>query len=587
MAKGIEVEDGQAARVDKKSDIDRSTRPRSADELEAWIYRWLEIDVARHAVVDGHSSPFDYIKWAFFDDDRVGTQTPGEAALEGEPEHSAEREASQDVEATGKSPDGVVWANRGGGKTLLGAVATLLDMHFKSGIEVRILAGSMEQASRMHEHLRRLLEREDMIDLVAGKITDRKIELVNGSRMELLAQSQTSVRGTRVQRLRCDEVELFDPAVWEAAQLTTRSKVCAGRLVRGSIECLSTMHVPHGLMHRMVVEAKEGKRRLFKWGVIDVLAKCGEERKCGGGSAACDGSASTSANGQTLALNPQHAAPSTQHVVPCALWADCGGRAKERRGNLSDEGIGHITIDDAIRMKGRVSQATWEAEMVCLRPRRDLTVFPEFVPAVHVVTDEQMAGLTNGRMGAAEEASRWPVTFVGGMDFGIRSPAVVLWAAYDGATGRLFVVDERVQTGRTVAEHARAILESPWPQLRWLGVDPSGNSLNDHTGTTSVAVLRAAGLKVKVNHAYVVPGIELVRARLRPADEATSGGPRLYVHARCVKLIESLEKYHYPVNEPTSLMPEKDGSDHAVDALRYMVQNLDGAAEAKSSFYAK
>ena len=39
----------------------------------------------------------------------------------------------------------------------------------------------------------------------------------------VLAQSQRSVRGLRVQKLRCDEVELFDPAVWEAAQLTTRS----------------------------------------------------------------------------------------------------------------------------------------------------------------------------------------------------------------------------------------------------------------------------------------------------------------------------------------------------------------------------
>ena len=41
-----------------------------------------------------------------------------------------------------------------------------------------------------------------------------------------------SVRGTRVQKLRCDEVELFTPEVWDAVQLTTQSKLCGGVEVR-------------------------------------------------------------------------------------------------------------------------------------------------------------------------------------------------------------------------------------------------------------------------------------------------------------------------------------------------------------------
>ena len=35
----------------------------------------------------------------------------------------------------------------------------------------------------------------------------------------MLAQSQRAVRGLRVQKLRCDEVEMFNPSIWEAAQL--------------------------------------------------------------------------------------------------------------------------------------------------------------------------------------------------------------------------------------------------------------------------------------------------------------------------------------------------------------------------------
>ena len=54
----------------------------------------------------------------------------------------------------GKS-DPLGYACRGGGKTLLGAVATLLDMIFKPGIDIRILGGSQIQSERMYEHLRR------------------------------------------------------------------------------------------------------------------------------------------------------------------------------------------------------------------------------------------------------------------------------------------------------------------------------------------------------------------------------------------------------------------------------------------------
>ena len=54
----------------------------------------------------------------------------------------------------------------------------------------------MEQAQRMHAHLRRLFERPALAGLVSGRTTDRRLKLTNGSEVELLAQSQVSVRGT-------------------------------------------------------------------------------------------------------------------------------------------------------------------------------------------------------------------------------------------------------------------------------------------------------------------------------------------------------------------------------------------------------
>lgn len=470
---------------------DDGAPPESPDALHQWLRTHLDIEVPREPAAEGRAAPFDYLCHAVL----------------GPPPD--------------QPPDCVVWAGRGGGKTFLGAVATALELLFKPGIAIRILGGSMEQSARMHEHLRRLFERPRLADALDGRITERRVRLRGGSAVELLAQSQTSVRGTRVQRLRCDEVELFDPDVWEAAQLVTRSKVCGGVRVRAGIECLSTAHVPGGLMSRLVQECASGRRRLFRWALPDVLERCGTEHVCRppGGD--------------------------------CPLYPECRGHAK--RSPIP----GHVAVDDAIRMKGRVSAATWSAEMLCERPTRRDAVLPEFDAAAHVVDGSPWQG-------------EGGLTWLGGMDFGFRAPAVVLWAVLDEG-GVLWVVDERHVAGAVLAEHAAAIVASPWPAPAWLGIDPAGLAASDHSGESSAAVLRRAGLTIRTRAMRVHAGLDLVRARLR---SAAGGPPRLFIHRRCMKLVESLERYRYPPN-PESLEPVKDGADHAVDALRYLVTNLD------------
>jgi hypothetical protein len=478
--------------------------PADADALHAFIAEALGAHLPRVPLLPGHAAPFDYVRHAFFEE--------GEVA------------------------DCVVWANRGGGKTFLGAIATALDLVFKPGIEVRILGGSLEQSKRMHAHLRRLFERPGLAELLEGRITERRVRLRNGSAAEVLAQSQASVRGTRVQKVRCDEVELFSPDLWEAAQLATRSKRCGSRLVRGAVEALSTMHRPHGLMQRLVHEAGLGRRVLLRWGVLDVLGECDERHACRAGTGA---------------------------LRDCPLLEECGGRAKEREGGQA----GHLDVDDAIAMKGRVSQATWDAEMLCLRPTRSDSVLPEFEPRVHVVGD-----LPAGCEG-------W--TWAAGMDFGFRAPTVVLWGALSPA-GAIFIADERVEACAVLEEHIRAIVEAPWPAPAWIGIDPSGRAVSGQTGLSDAQALARAGLSVRARSIGVHEGLSLVRARLRPAGGSE---PRLFIHARCRRLIESIESYRYPADRPDSLEPVKDGSDHAVDALRYLVVNLDRPHRASVRWY--
>lgn len=509
--------------VQREAELHR--RPRTPDELRAWMERVLGLRVPATPLVPGHSTPLDYLVHAFFEG--AWRRAPGGEGWEVVPPERATR-------------DGVLWACRGGGKTFLGAVATLLDLIFKPGIEVRVLGGSMEQSKRMHAHLRRLICAKNgpaLGELLGAKLTQTSLRLANGSEVELLAQSQASVRGTRVQKLRCDEVELFDPEVWDAAQLVTR-----GRTLRtpdgedldipGVIECLSTMHIPHGLMHDLVEECKAGKRALFKWGVVDVLEECPAARAC----------------------------------AACALHPECDGRAKGRGG-------GHVRIDDALAAKARVSRATWDSEMLCLRPTRSDAVLPEFDPALHVVEREPSEGVV-----------------VAGMDFGYRSPAVVLWGMVD-AGGVLWIVDERVVEREVVGAHVESILAGrgrreghAWPRPAWVGVDPAGGQSNDHSGTSSIQLLERAQLRVRSRRCTIQGGLELVRARLRPAQEGAA--PRLLVHARCTTLRECLARYHYARDKPGSLDPVKDGFDHAVDALRYLVLNLDRPGRAVMGEYA-
>ncbi len=537
------------------------TMPTSRAKLAAFLLEHMELRLAERALLEGNSAPLDYLEHAFFEPCMQRNEHMAKLPVSlpiGQPvglpialpllHDAAALKANSGVRANLGVRDCVVWANRGGGKTFLGAVATLLDMIFKPGIEIRILASSIEQASRMHAHLLRFFTLESFSSLVEGKATTRRLELHNGSRVEVLAQSHASVRGTRVQKLRCDEVDVLSQDLWEAAQLVTRSAKCGAIEVIGSVDCLSTMHKPHGIMRDIVAEAYEGKRRLFRWGVVDTLETCGDEYVCEG---VVD--------------------EAGVRIVPtCVLLEECGGRAKRR----SEDAGGFMPVRDAITLKGRVSQSMWKSEMLCQRPRRSDSVYPEFDVARHVINDMCVV---------EARVRRKNLQLVGGFDFGFRAPSALVLAAVDEA-GVMWILDEWVQSEVTLAVHIERIKgggEEGWPRPDWLAVDPAGKAQILQTGTSAVEDMRAAGLVVRYKSASINSGLKLVKARLDPA----AGDPRLLVHARCKTLISCLERYHYSYDDKESLVPVKDGFDHAPDALRYLVQHVDKPMKAWSGNY--
>jgi hypothetical protein len=459
----------------------RRTRPVTRRDLKNYVKVFLDINVPDKRICPEHQSPMDYL-WYTFCELKHASQTANH--------------------------DSIVWANRAGGKTELAAVATLLDCLFKPNCQVRILGGSGEQAGRMYEYLTAFLHR-GYGQFLAGPVRKTKCCFINGSVVEVLTQSPTSVRGQHVQKLRCDELELFDEDVFAAAKFTTQSTAS----ITAGMEMISTMHKPYGLMHEVVTSAAESGTPVFKWCVWETIEKC-VGRNCS----------------------------------QCPLLSDCRGRAKAANG--------YLKIDDCINQMRRASRAGWEAEMLCMRPSRQSVVFDEFDPAEHVQSVDYDPNLPLYRA----------------LDFGFVNPFVCLWIQVDKA-GVIRVIDEYVRSRATIDVHAVEIKNRTpvaEEQVTATFCDPAGKSVNDVTGTSTVRELRVLGIAVRFKRSGILEGIELIRRAIRSGDGKSSiiissRCPRLIEAMECYHYPESAA--------PRELPQKDGLYDHPIDALRYFFIN--------------
>ena len=456
--------------------------------LHDFIRVFYGLEVPRRAVCPGHRAPFDYVAGAFFE----------------------------------TFADCVVWANRGGGKTELGAVVTHLDSIFKPECETRILGGSLAQSERMYEHLSRkwwphfehLLRRAPL---------SRRTELRNGSTVEILTQSERNVRGQRVPKVKCDEVEEFSREVWQAVQFVTQSHRSSrdGSLIRAGLHALSTMHRAYGLMSELVAAAEPGPQpqadrrggrgggpprgfRLFKWCLWEVIERC-RDRECS----------------------------------RCILYEDCRGKARRARG--------FFPVEDALAISRRSSRESWQAEMLCRRPSREGLVYRDFDPARHLID-------------YTFDPDR--PTYAG-LDFGYTNPTVCLFA--QERDGVLMVFHEYYQAGETAAEHAgllRPLFERYRVRRAW--ADPSGAEQR--------AVLARRGVPTEPAENRLERGLEAVRARLK-ADPVT-GRVGLRFDRRLRHTLREMAQYHYSSGSEEPVKAD----DHCMDALRYLCAALRGSA---------
>jgi len=399
----------------------------------------------------------------------------------------------------------------------------------------------------------------------------------------VLTQSGRSVRGQRVHRLKCDEVDEFLPEVWQAAQFVTQSGPGSdGEWIAAQMEVFSTMHRPFGPMAELVERLSQCRMQNAERGMNGQ----------GKAARALSGEACTPAPHSTLPLLLKwclweviERCPPERSCSRCPLWPDCEGRAREAEG--------YFPIADAIAQKSRASREAWEAEMLCRRPRADRRVFADFEPSRHVAPVAYDPALPLYRA----------------LDFGYANPFVCLWVQIKrdcgfrisarrapmkeqgdcGLKGKgiketdgdvdlsgveVRVIGEYVERERPIGEHLQAMRERDPGPVAATYADPAGWQRSDVTGTGPCQELARAGLRVRTPRAAILEGVELVRRLLKP--RAASDGPGLVVDPSCRWLVRALEEYHWSASREGTMAerPAKDGADHPIDALRYLVTGL-------------
>lgn len=157
-----------------------------------------------------------------------------------------------------------------------------------------------------------------------------------------------------------------------------------------------------------------------------------------------------------------------------------------------------------------------------------------------------------------------------GIDFGFQNPFVCLRGAIDH-DGRLYVYRERYASQLIVSDHARGIkAEDAGESFLWTAADHDAEDR---------ATLHASGIMTRAARKEIGRGIDAVKARLRRQKD---GRPRLFVHRSCANTITEFAEYSWPPGSEGKQPKEvpQDSNNHAMDALRYMVMELDGPPRA-------
>ena len=468
------------------SEVDlRNVRPKTSRQLKDWIRDYTGLKIPDKAVCPDHQSP-----WECFE--AIHLKRPSVA---------------------------LVLGSRGSGKSFLSALDTHLTSRWDPDHGTRILGGSKAQSVQIYHALRDIaLRHEGELGDDSGAIAKLRKDgatYANGSEVEILAASPTSVRGPHVPSLKLDEVDEIDTDIRESAMgmcLGRKRKKKAGEGpkqagMNASVIMTSTCHRVHGPMSRLIAQAEAGAFPLYTMCAFEVLERCPRSRS-----------------------GPK-VGPAYRDCPSCPLSRYCldvpeGVEPKAKRSD------GHYPIESLIQKMATTSTRVFEADYLCKLSSSEAAWFPDFQVETHV---KEEADFRRGH----------PVYLA--VDTGVFTGAVFFQVVpgldREGPTEVVHVFADYLSEGRSAEANARAIREMAG--LRCDGIlhhattDPAGNSRNA-VGPTVLAEYARSGLFLDAwPYGKVADSLALLESFIRPSI----GSPQLLVHPRCEALIRALQCY--------------------------------------------
>jgi hypothetical protein len=478
----------------------RHRRPTTPLHLWSWIKNHTGVNLAREHVCDEHCAPMDVMACWQFD----------------------------------RPPNCLLLGPRGGGKSFMTAIDSHLCSRFEARHGVRVLGGAKSQARQVLEGFdEAILSGEGALGSDKDAISKRqveKIEYANGSKVEILTASPTSVRGPHVPTLRIDEVDEIEPELLEACvgMVMDKEEGRAGRpknLMGPMISRTSTWHNLGGPMEGAIESSKaENEKRpgsypFFTYCLFDVLRRCPD-----------------SLSGPNLEKCPQ-----------CPLMPYChedkeshGGVPKAKRAD------GHYSVVSALQKLSAVSRRTFEADYLCRGVRVEGLWFPEFSEANNVTAEAEydprlpvQFALDTGlrTAGAWFQVRQWIATTVNGQAY----PEVEVTVFADYYAEHLTPGEHlRGSTDRSshvgIIPLADKLCQGRFDQ-RW--TDPAGRARNA-IGSITLGEWEAAGMSFQNwPNLKVREGLGLLENLIKSAD----GRVRLKVHPRCRHVLHAFQTY--------------------------------------------
>jgi len=182
--------------------------------------------------------------------------------------------------------------------------------------------------------------------------------------------------------------------------------------------------------------------------------------------------------------------------------------------------------------------------------------FAEFEPETHVIPPFEIPS--------------WWERFKG-VDYGYAAESCCLWAAVDPEDKTIIIYRELYQKGLTGKALADKITQMEESEVRSISgvLDTSAWSRTGYSGPTIGEILVGKGHKLRRADKNRIAGKVQIHESLRKRLE--NGRPRLQIVSNCINLIREIQGI--PLSKTNSEDVDTHASDHAYDALRYMLMS--------------